>query len=230
MSADPASSGSILLAWAVPVDLAWLGARLFAYVRTKATITTLRLVSKNSPLTACRSLPEEIISLIAIEVREMVFQLKIDDWVKFTTYLSSWRLTQVRLFDTDLKNLCSMAQVDWCDEGYEELSAVDSLVNAESHPENLELMCKFLTDTEGTTLAKCSQVRITPFVTDTQLIHLLLDLRSGLCYPPLPQIPQILRLGRESSESRRGQSIPDFTASEYASLLQSRTGHGFIRG
>ena len=230
MSANLASSGDIMVAWAVPVNLAWLGARLFAYVGTKATITTFRLVTENSPLTACRGLPEEVISLIAVEVREKVFQQKINDWIKFTMCLDSSRITKFRLIDMDINNLCSMAQVELFDEGYEESSDMNLLVNAvKTHPQNLELMCYFLTDTEGTTLAKCSQVCITLFIMNTRLIHLLVDIRPGLWYPSLPQNPQNLRLGRESSEARRGQIIPDLTTFKYASIIQGRTGRGFVR-
>lgn len=65
----------------MPVDFPDIGARLAAYAHTKATITTFRLVTKYTTQSACHDLPEEIISLIADNVREIVFTEKIARWM-----------------------------------------------------------------------------------------------------------------------------------------------------
>ena len=162
MSANIAFPGDISVAWATPVCLAQFGARLFAYVGTKASLTALRLVIKN---TAYRSLPEEIISLIAVEVREQVFQQKIEDWDYLSKCLAGSCTAPSFLSDAELNNLCSMAPVDWYEGGEKDVPSwlLDSIAS-ERNIHNLKLMCHLLTDTRDTSaLAKCCQVRITPF-------------------------------------------------------------------
>ena len=79
----------IIVAWAIPVSLAQLGARLFAYVETKAAITTFRLVARDTTVTACHSLPEEIKSLIASKLRDIVFKHRMKEWVKIRKCLAA---------------------------------------------------------------------------------------------------------------------------------------------
>ena len=74
MSTQSVSPRDIIMAWATPVSVAQLGARLFAYVETKAAITTFRLVLRHISLTACRKLPEEVVSLITSKVRDIAFE------------------------------------------------------------------------------------------------------------------------------------------------------------
>ena len=217
MSANFAFPGDIIVALATPVSLAQFGARLFAYVGTKASLTTFRFAMKNSLLAACRDLPEEIISSIAAEVREQVFQQKIEDWDDLSRCLAGSCAANSILSDAELNKLCSMAPVDWFNEVEKDMpSWLLESVGFERNTHNLKLMCHFLTDTKDTSaLAKCSQVRITPFHFLTiRLIYLFLDLCSGLWSPALFQSLQILPRRRRSARSRRGQCVLDSTTSQ----------------
>ena len=82
------SKNDIIIAWATPVNLALLGARLEAYVGTKAAITTFRLAAKYTTLSAFHNLPEEIMIMIASNVRDVVFDRKMRRWMKIIRCLS----------------------------------------------------------------------------------------------------------------------------------------------
>ena len=71
----------IHLAWAVAVDEAQPAARLEAYVETKAAITTFRLSVPRGVSLAMSSLPPEVLTMIADNVRDLVYQGKIRGWV-----------------------------------------------------------------------------------------------------------------------------------------------------
>ena len=79
--------GNISLAWAIEVDQAQLGARLEAYVSTKAAITTLRSCLARYLLPPSvhiqnRNIPQEVIDLIADAVKDAVYIPKVQDWTR----------------------------------------------------------------------------------------------------------------------------------------------------
>ena len=163
MSANP---DDIIIAWAMPVSPSQLGARLFAYVETKATLTTFRLVTRNLPLVACRSLPEEIKSLIAVELREMVFEQELKEWIKISKCMAdactcSFDAAGAEIFEPTVPVHWSNEEVPDEEEKYVEWELPGG---SEKHQHNLRRARKQLKNTKGTsTLAKCSQVRVTSF-------------------------------------------------------------------
>ena len=74
----------ITLAWAVSVDYAKLGARLEAYVETKAQITTLKacVASSCSTHPSISKLPPEIVTAIANALKDIVYVPKIKRWLR----------------------------------------------------------------------------------------------------------------------------------------------------
>jgi len=69
------------VAWATPVDPIDLGARIEAYIMTKATISTfgscIRYAPKNSPLT---QLPAEVQEIVGAHIQETVFKDRRKAW------------------------------------------------------------------------------------------------------------------------------------------------------
>ncbi|KAL8913359.1 MAG: hypothetical protein Q9171_001836 [Xanthocarpia ochracea] len=82
MSNCPFSSQNLMIAWAAQVSLPQLGARLISFIETRAGISTFRLVAQYTSSTAFRNLPEELVSMIASEVRDQSFQRNMKDWVQ----------------------------------------------------------------------------------------------------------------------------------------------------
>ena len=105
MSTDSASSSDIIVAWATPVSLAQLSARLFAYVETRAAITTFRLVAWDTTVTACHCLPEEIKSLIASKPRDIVFKHRMKEWVKISKCLAVSCTIMSHVSEEDIRDL-----------------------------------------------------------------------------------------------------------------------------
>ncbi|KAL8765208.1 MAG: hypothetical protein Q9209_007641 [Squamulea sp. 1 TL-2023] len=89
MPSSAFSSQNITVAWAARVSLAQLGSRLTAYMETRATITAFRLAAQRAPLTVLRNLPEEILSMIANEVRDYEFQRNMKQWVQVDNCLAN---------------------------------------------------------------------------------------------------------------------------------------------
>ena len=88
MNSNSIPKNSIIIAWATPVNLAQLGARLEAYVETKAAMTTFRLAARHSALAILHNLPEEIMEMIAGNVRDSVFRKKWRTWTRIGKCLS----------------------------------------------------------------------------------------------------------------------------------------------
>ncbi|KAL8835311.1 MAG: hypothetical protein Q9170_003366 [Blastenia crenularia] len=65
----------VILAWAEEVSVAQLAARVVAYAETKAPFTTFRFAAKYTASSPLADLPEEVLSLIANEVRQLAFPL-----------------------------------------------------------------------------------------------------------------------------------------------------------
>ncbi|KAL8858736.1 MAG: hypothetical protein Q9178_004824 [Gyalolechia marmorata] len=75
-------SHNLMIAWAAQVSLPQLGARLISFIETRAGISTFRLVAQYASSTAFRNLPEELVSMIASEVRDQSFHRNMKDWVQ----------------------------------------------------------------------------------------------------------------------------------------------------
>ena len=93
------SAKGLTLAWAVQVSLAQLGASVTAYVDTKATNTTFRLIVKYTLLKPLRALSEEILIMIAGQLRHMEYSRNMDEWVRISNCLVNtcapeWHLSQ----------------------------------------------------------------------------------------------------------------------------------------
>ncbi|KAL8687554.1 MAG: hypothetical protein Q9218_006306, partial [Villophora microphyllina] len=71
----------LTFAWAAQVSLPQLAARLISYIESKASITAFRLAYRYTKSTAFRNLPEEVISMIANEVRNIDFPAGMQSFV-----------------------------------------------------------------------------------------------------------------------------------------------------
>lgn len=71
---------AITLAWAVNVEHAQLGARLEAYVETKAAISTLRACVAHSDIPSMSSSPPELMAMIAGALTDLIYKRKIHGW------------------------------------------------------------------------------------------------------------------------------------------------------
>lgn len=71
--------GKIKLAWAMPVDDVQLAARLEAYVKTKAPVTTLQLCITHAVSHPISNLPPEVVTMVTDHLKQMVYQEKIRD-------------------------------------------------------------------------------------------------------------------------------------------------------
>lgn len=79
--------GKISLAWAIEVDHAQLGARLEAYIETKAAVTTLgaclsRYRLPQNGQVPERNLPQEVVDLIVHAVQDAVYKPRVQAWTK----------------------------------------------------------------------------------------------------------------------------------------------------
>ncbi|KAI4219031.1 MAG: hypothetical protein L6R36_008604, partial [Xanthoria steineri] len=81
MSTSAFSADNITIAWAARVSFAQLGARLTAYIETRASITTFRLAARYTSSTAFRNLPEELISMIANQTYDHSFYDNVHEWL-----------------------------------------------------------------------------------------------------------------------------------------------------
>lgn len=72
---------SLVVTWAIPVDLATLAPRLEAYVDTRDTINALKSCAMD---TRARNflalLPQELVDMIALQIRESVFESRKKYW------------------------------------------------------------------------------------------------------------------------------------------------------
>ena len=120
MSTNSTSPSDTIVAWAIPVSLAQLGARQFAYVEIKAVITMFRLVAKDTTVTACHSLSEEIKSIIASKLRNIVFKHRMKEWVKFSKCLAHRCMTISHVPEAELDTLAFLLSSNHAesDEGF----------------------------------------------------------------------------------------------------------------
>lgn len=74
---------SLTVAWATPVDCVALGARLEAYVETKAAISTFRICTQQAPTgTSLARLPAEVLGLVGALVQDFVFEDRQRAWIQ----------------------------------------------------------------------------------------------------------------------------------------------------
>lgn len=72
--------GKISLVWAVEVDYPQLGARLEAYVDTKAQITTLKACVAHPEARPVSKLLVELVSMVGDALKDIVYTQKIPEW------------------------------------------------------------------------------------------------------------------------------------------------------
>ncbi len=157
MSNNTAPSSKITLAWAIPVSAPQLGARLEAYVATKAAITTFRFGARNVTATALGDVPEEIIDMIAREVRNVVFKDDVKRWMKAFKCLTQKCSPMSHMTKSDIS--C------WheCDEYGHHEDVLDAISEdwTERHNHKVEQWCTNLTNLDGTSrFSKCINVSV----------------------------------------------------------------------
>ena len=117
MKRQNTSLDNIIIAWAIPVRLEPLAARLQAYVETKAAITTFRLAVRHSAIGVCQITPEEIISLIASFIRDEASTRKMRNWTAVTRCLNNTcdKLSHLSRHDTSriIRNGGTKNQLRW---------------------------------------------------------------------------------------------------------------------
>ena len=162
---NSSSSNYITIAWAMPVSLPQMGARVMSYAQTKAQITTFRLVTKYTTLTSCRNLPEEIISIIANNVRDAVFKQRIKRWTKIDRCLANTCTIMSHVSKADLRSFKTESMItsnalereEFLEECFEEDAE-------EEHRKIVRRYCKRLMDLDGTgKIAKGVRVRVYHF-------------------------------------------------------------------
>lgn len=79
-------SSTSTVTWAIPVEACLLGARLEAYVESKATISTLRLCAKkgNPSEAPLAKLPQELTEEIVKHVQHPLIEKKLQEWKDMT--------------------------------------------------------------------------------------------------------------------------------------------------
>lgn len=156
MGKNSMPQNAILLAWATPVNLVQLGARLEAYAETKAGITTFRIAARHSTLAPFHKLPEEILSMIASEVREIAFNGNLKFWTRVRECLSNdcSKLDHARSVSRRYIGSSSLSD----DEVYEKFK----FEAADEHQRHVERYCQSLSNLDGRSsrFAKCVKVRI----------------------------------------------------------------------
>ncbi|KAL9001421.1 MAG: hypothetical protein Q9188_005453 [Gyalolechia gomerana] len=88
MADNSATSHDLTIGHAAQVSLSQLCARILAYVETQPSITTLRSSVRHAPSSAAlHSLPEEMISMVANYLRDMIFEDEIEKWLRLSRCL-----------------------------------------------------------------------------------------------------------------------------------------------
>lgn len=146
---------AIILAWATPFNLAQLCARLEAYAGMKGVMTNFRIAARHSALAAFHNLPEEILVMIANEVREILFNRKLKYWTRVKECLSNHcRLAHARNVSKRYKGSSFLSD----DEVYEKFN----FEAATEHREYVEGYCQTLSNLDGRSskFARCVKVCI----------------------------------------------------------------------
>ncbi len=96
---------AVTLAWAVKVHHAQLGARLEAYVETKAAISTLRACVAHSVIPSMSSLPPELVAMIAGLFADLLYQRKIQGWNIAKACLQNHCITTDHFTEAELEDM-----------------------------------------------------------------------------------------------------------------------------
>lgn len=157
MASNSNDLNDVAIAWAMPVSLAQLGARLFAYVKTKAVITRFRLAALRGALVGgyC-GLPPELVAMIAREVRSVVFNSEMKKWVKIRKCLKNTCTTLSHMGQEDYDEMASILTSSRS----LHTTAEDIADQAwDKHREDVVGYCEDLTNLKNNSeLAKCVQV------------------------------------------------------------------------
>ncbi|KAL8703709.1 MAG: hypothetical protein Q9201_003110 [Fulgogasparrea decipioides] len=78
---EPNMPGNISLAWAINVGHAQLGARLEAYVETKAAITAFKACVRHTTIHSMSQLAPELVEIIADALKDTVYLRKVPQWL-----------------------------------------------------------------------------------------------------------------------------------------------------
>lgn len=161
MEASSITQNDIILAWAMPVNLAQLGARLETYAITKAAITTFQIAARNKMLATPHTLPEEIICIIASKVRDVVFKPKMKVWAQVSRCLAN-ECTNLSHLSMDY----SMFSSNVSKRGLLKLYEASIM---EEHQKLVKRYCKMLSNLDGKSsrFAKCvrvSFIEYSPFI------------------------------------------------------------------
>lgn len=109
-------ANTVRLTWAIPVTAHLLGARLEAYVESKATISTFRLCARhgNPAVAPVAKLPAELINEILGHVGHSYFEEKLPRWADTTRCMKSrWGLPSKQQYDIeDQLNMISIDSPD----------------------------------------------------------------------------------------------------------------------
>lgn len=142
----------------MPVSVAQLGARLFAYTETKAPITAFRLATRVTGFTACNKLPEEVKSSIASEIRDIAYKQRMKEWVKISKCLANTCTTLSHVPQADVDSLALMVSSNYAEDD-EWLAEQFADAAYDAHQKAVRRHCGQLMKLNGTSrLAKCAKV------------------------------------------------------------------------
>lgn len=130
-----------------------------AYTKTKAQITTFRLVTRYTSLDACQNLPEEVISMIAGNVRETVFTTEMKEWIKIRKCLTNACGIMAHVSQAELDDFAGMftSSIMEDDEWLEEQFIYSA---AKKHRKLVKQDYDALTNSnKNSRIAKCRRVR-----------------------------------------------------------------------
>ena len=177
METSSISQNDIILAWAMPISLSQLGARLETYATTKAAITTFQIAARKRMLAIPHTLPEEIIGMIASKVRDVDFKPKMKLWAQINRCLAnkcnplSHLSIDYSMFSSNVSERSLLKHG-----GYEEA--------AEVHQKRVKWYCKMLSNLDGKSskFAKCVRVSLIIILPIRSFLHSLIshDIFSAL--------------------------------------------------
>ncbi|KAL8956310.1 MAG: hypothetical protein Q9193_006140, partial [Seirophora villosa] len=145
-----ALTGDVNLVWAAQVSLVELGARLTSFVETRASITTFRLATRASPITACHQMPEELVEMIVVMIRDMAFERNLKKWVQIGMCLAETCNTWSHFSADEIDDISNMPVFDQ--------TALEEKAERR-HEERLEQWHTDLTDPNGKSdIAKCVRI------------------------------------------------------------------------
>ena len=147
------SQKDIMIAWATPVQVTQLGARLEAYAETKSAITTFRLAASHTMLAGHRSLPQEIVSTITSMVRDHAYKLKRKEWTKLSKCLANTCTAFSHMDEARIRSMREFKSFRECDCCNDEDGIPDDYMceARDAHESEVEEYCHRLTKLDGFT-------------------------------------------------------------------------------